>query len=170
MAQATRLFHALAKQHQMPAAIATRMNEELTEKNDSGMFVTMFIGEMDLSTGHLYYCNAGHNPPVIGGDALKGSFLEMEANAPIGLWPEMEFIGEEIASIKGRPLLIYTDGLNEAENDRQEQFGDDRMLDILRHTKFENARQVVELLNAEVEHHRHGAEANDDLTIMCIRA
>ena len=169
MAQATRLFHALAKQHQKPATIATRMNDELTEKNDNGMFVTMFIGEMNLITGHLYFCNAGHNPPVIGGDEQKGSFLEMETNAPIGLWPGLEFAGEELTSIKGRPLLIYTDGLNEAENDRQEQLGDDRMLDILRHTEFENARQVVEVLNAEVERHRNGAEASDDLTIMCIR-
>ena len=170
MAQASRLFHALAKQHQLPAAIATRMNDELTEKNDNCMFVTMFIGEMNLTTGHLYFCNAGHTPPVIGGDAQKGSFLKMKPNAPIGLWPRLQFIGEEITSIKGRPLLIYSDGLNEAENDRQEQLGNDRMLDILRHTEFENARQVVEVLNAEVERHRHGAEANDDLTIMCIRS
>ena len=170
MAQATRLFRALAKQHQMPATIATRLNEELTEKNDNGMFVTMFIGQMNLTTGHLYFCNAGHNPPVIGGDEQHGSFLEMESNAPIGLWPGIEYIGEEIEAIKGRPLFIYSDGLNEAENKNKEQFGDERMLDILRHTDFKSARQVVETLKKEVEHHRDGAEANDDLTIMCIRA
>ncbi len=170
MAQATRLFRALAKQHQMPATIATRLNEELTEKNDNGMFVTMFIGQMNLTTGHLYFCNAGHNPPVIGGDEQHGSFLEMESNAPIGLWPGIEYIGEEIETIKGRPLFIYSDGLNEAENKNREQFGDERMLDILRHTDFKSARQVVETLKKEVEHHRDGAEANDDLTIMCIRA
>ena len=170
MAQTTRLFRTLAKEHHMPAAIATRLNNELTEKNDNGMFVTMFIGQMNLTTGHLYYCNAGHNPPVIGDDELHGSFMEMESNAPIGLWPGFEFVGEEIESIKGHPLLIYTDGLNEAENASQEQFGDDHLLDILRHTVFENARQVVEVLKTEVERHRNGAEANDDLTIMCIRA
>ena len=170
MAQATRLFRALAKQHQMPATIATRLNEELTEKNDNGMFVTMFIGQMNLTTGHLYFCYAGHNPPVIGGDEQHGSFLEMESNAPIGLWPGIEYIGEEIETIKGRPLFIYSDGLNEAENKNKEQFGDERMLDILRHTDFKSARQVVETLKKEVEHHRDGAEANDDLTIMCIRA
>ena len=170
MAQTTRLFRSLAKEHQMPAAIATRLNEELTEKNDNGMFVTMFIGQIDLTTGHLYYCNAGHNPPIIDDDELHGSFLKMETNAPIGLWPGLEYVGEEIESIKGHPLLIYTDGLNEAENKSQEQFGDDHLLDILHHTKFENARQVVELLKSEVERHRNGAEANDDLTIMCIKA
>ena len=169
MAQTTRLFRSLAKEHLMPAVIATRLNDELTEKNDNGMFVTMFIGQIDLTTGHLYYCNAGHNPPVIGDKEQHGSFLQMETNAPIGLWPGLEFIGEEIESIKGCPLLIYTDGLNEAEDTLQEQFGDDHLLDILHNIEFKNARQVVEMLNEEVIRHRNGAEANDDLTIMCIR-
>lgn len=169
MAQTIRLFRALAKQHQMPASIATRLNDELTEKNDNGMFVTMFIGQLNLITGLFHFCNAGHNPPVIGDDEQHGSFLEMEPNAPIGLWPELEYIGEEIESIKGRPLFIYSDGLNEAENMKQEQFGDDHMLEILRHTKFKDARHVVELMEAEVKRHRQGAEPNDDMTIMCIK-
>lgn len=170
MAQTIRLFRSLAKQHQMPAYIATCLNEELTEKNDNGMFVTMFIGQMNLITGQFHFCNAGHNPPIIGGDEQHGSFLQMESNAPIGLWPGLEYIGEEIESIKGRPLFIYSDGLSEAENMRQEQFGDNHVLDILRHTKFRNAHHVVELMETEVKHHRDGAEPNDDMTIMCIKA
>lgn len=74
-----------------------------------------------------------------------------------------------IESIKGKPLFIYTDGLNEAENREQEQLGDNRLLDILRDTNFENARQVIETLTAAVEQHRNGAMPNDDLTMMCIR-
>ena len=93
----------------------------------------------------------------------------MQPNAPIGLWPGLEFEGEEIENIKGRPLFIYTDGLNEAENQQQEQFGDKRLLDILRNTHFDSAQQVIDTLTAEVEHHRNGAEPNDDLTMMCIR-
>ena len=170
MAQTIRLFRALAKQHLMPAAIATQLNNDLTEKNDSGMFVTMFIGQLNLITGQLHFCNAGHNPPVIGGDEHQGSFLEMESNAPIGLWPEIDFIGEEIETIKDRPLFIYSDGLNEAENSKQEQFGDDHILDILRHTKFKDARHVVELMEAEVKRHRADAESSDDMTIMCLKA
>ena len=92
----------------------------------------------------------------------------MQPNAPIGLWPGLEYEGEEIDSIKGRPLFIYTDGLNEAENPQQEQFGDEHLLDLLRSTHFNNAQQVVEILNAAVEKHRNGAEPNDDLTMMCI--
>ena len=93
----------------------------------------------------------------------------MEVNAPIGLWPNLEFAGEEIENIKGRALFIYTDGLNEAENPQQKQFGDDRLLNILQNTHFDNAKQVIETLATEVECHRNGAEPNDDLTMMCLR-
>ena len=93
----------------------------------------------------------------------------MEPNAPIGLWPDLEYVGEEIDSIKGRPLFVYTDGLNEAEDPQQVQFGDDCLLDILRNTHFDTAQQVIETLSARVAQHRNGAEANDDLTMMCLR-
>jgi serine phosphatase RsbU (regulator of sigma subunit) len=170
MAQATRLFMTLAKQGMMPAEICTRMNDALSgDDNQNGMFVTFFLGLVDLQTGHLDFCNAGHNPPVIGGGGSHGDFLQMEANAPIGLWPGLEYEGEEIDSIKDRLLFIYTDGLNEAENRQQEQFGDDHLLDILSNTRFDSAQQVIDTLKAEVEQHRDGAEPNDDLTMMCIR-
>lgn len=92
----------------------------------------------------------------------------MLPNFPIGVMSGLEFKGEEIDSIKGCPLFLYTDGLNEAEDDKQQQFGDERLLEILRNTDFESTRQVIETLAAEVEHHRKGAEPNDDLTMMCI--
>ena len=87
---------------------------------------------------------------------------------PIGPMPGVPFFGGEIDSIKGRPLLIYTDGLNEAENNERQLLGNERMLDILRHTKAENTRQLIDSLTAEVERHRDGAEPSDDLTMMAI--
>ena len=170
MAQVTRLFRTLANQMIQPADICTQMNEALSgEENQTCMFVTLFIGLVDLKTGHLSFCNAGHNPPVIGGGEHHGEFLQMLPNFPIGVMPGLEFQGEEIDSIKGRPLFIYTDGLNEAENREHGQFGDDHLIDILRNTHFDTARQVVETLAAKVEEHRDGAEPNDDLTMMCLR-
>jgi len=169
MAQATSLFRTLASQGIAPADICTLMNDTLSgDNNESGMFVTFFLGLLNLKTGHLSFCNAGHNPPVMGGDADHGNFLQMESNAPIGLWPDLKYVGEEIENVKGHPLFIYTDGLNEAENRQQEQFGDDRLLSILRNTRFDSSHQVIETLAAEVEKHRAGAEPNDDLTMMCI--
>ena len=176
MAQATRLFRTLATQGMMPAEICTRMNEALSgEDNQSGMFVTFFLGLLDLRTGHLDFCNAGHNPPVLmkkRNDANEGTynteFLEMEPNAPIGLWPGLEYVGEEIADIRHQPLFIYTDGLNEAENREQDQFGDDHLLELLQNTSFYSSQQTVEMLTQAVEEHRNGADPNDDLTMMCV--
>jgi len=169
MAQATRLFQTLAKQGMMPAEICTRINDALSgEDNEGNMFVTMFLGLVDLETGRLWFCNAGHNPPVLGGGEHGGDFICMLPNAPIGVLPGLEFQGEEIESIKGRPLFVYTDGLNEAENSAHEQFGDDRLLRFLRNCSLESARQVIETITEDVEKHRNGAEPNDDLTMMCL--
>ena len=165
MAQATRLFRTLAAQQMMPAEICTRMNDALSgDDNESGMFVTFFLGLVNLQTGHLDFCNAGHNPPVLGSD-----FIQMEPNAPIGMWPGLEYKGEEIESIKDKTLFIYTDGLNEAENLEQQQFGNDRLLETLKQAPFESARQTVDMLESAVEKHRGEAEPNDDLTMMCLR-
>ncbi len=168
MAMARNMFHVLAQQQLSPAEIATRLNATLSEDNESSMFVTMFIGVADLHTGHLGFCNAGHNPPVLLGPGTS-EFLEMIPNAPIGLWPGLEYEGEEIEDISNQPLFIYTDGLNEAENRQQEQFTDERLLEILETTSFESSRQTIEMLRTEVEKHRDGAEPNDDLTMLCVK-
>ena len=169
MAQATRLFRTLAAQQLMPAQIATQINEALSgEDNETNMFVTMFIGLLDLTSGHLDFCNAGHNPPVLLRNG-KPEFIKMVPNVPIGLMQGLDFIGETIDDITDCPFFVYTDGLNEAENRQFEQFSDERLLDILEQTPFESCQQTIELLRDEVERHRDGAEPNDDLTMLCVR-
>ena len=143
-----------------PETIASRLNRALVEDNDQGMFVTMFIGLIDLKTGHMEFCNAGHNPPL-----LDGQYMKMESNAPIGLWQDMEFAGEEVADMHGRTLFIYTDGINEAENKNREQFGDDRLKALLQND-LGDARQTSETVHKAVEEFVGGAEPSDDLTKM----
>ncbi len=169
MAQATRLFRTLASQKMKPAEIATRINDALAgEDNETGMFVTLFLGLADLHTGHLYFCNAGHNPPLLIREG-KPEFIEMIPNFPIGLMPEFDYKGEEIADISNCPLFIYSDGLNEAENRQHEQFSDERLLALCETLKDKGAEDVVEAIKEAVEKHRNGAEPNDDLTLLCLR-
>jgi len=124
----------------------------------------MFLGLLDLKTGHLDFCNAGHNPPV-----LDGSFIKVKSNAPLGLWENLEFDGECIEDISGKQLFVYSDGLNEAENASQDQYSDDRLLAILqKHTNLE-AHQLIDLVTQDVEIHVNGAAPSDDLTMLCIR-
>ena len=169
MAQVTRLFHGMASYGMGPAEIATRMNAELVEDNEQSMFVTMFICRLNLKLNLLEYCNAGHNPPALGNVDGQFSFLDMLPNAPIGLWPGLQYKGESIEFFKDRMLLIYTDGLNEAENPQQDQFGEQRIIDILSSMNLSKAQDIVEKLRSEVNNFRNGAEPNDDLTMLCLK-
>ena len=165
MAQSARLFRTLATEGMMPADIAFRMNNELSDGNDSFMFVTMFIGLLHLDTGRLDYCNCGHNAPFI-----NGQFLEMQhVNQMIGFGEDTPFLGETIDDFRGKQLLIYTDGLNEAENPQHELLGDERLLHIMSTAGSLDSHQVIDMLKATVEEHRAGAAPNDDLTLMCVK-
>ncbi len=145
-----------------PGTIATRLNHALAEDNEQGMFVTMFIGLINLKTGHMEYCNAGHNPPL-----LDGEYMKMESNAPIGLWSEVEFEGEEVDDMHGKTLFVYTDGISEAENVNKEQFGDERLQTLLKQD-LGDARQTSETIHKAVADFVGDAEPSDDLTKMCI--
>lgn len=164
MAQSSRLFRTLATEGMMPADIATRMNDELAEGNDRNMFVTMFIGLLHLDTGRLDFCNCGHNPPILNADFL----LMKHVNQMIGFMGDITFVGETIDDIRGKQLLIYTDGLNEAENSGKEQFGDKRIQKLMADSTNLSSRQLVNMLKKAVQEHRAGTEPNDDLTLMCI--
>ena len=165
MAQSARLFRTLATEGMMPADIAFRMNNELSEGNDSFMFVTMFIGLLHLDTGRLDYCNCGHNTPFV-----DGQFLEMQhVNQIIGIEENATFLGETIDDFRGKQLLIYTDGLNEAENLQQELLGNDRLLQVMSTAGSLDSHQVIAMLKKVVEEHRAGADPSDDLTLMCLK-
>jgi serine phosphatase RsbU (regulator of sigma subunit) len=163
MAEVTRMFRTLVDGRLQPDAIANRLNHALAEDNDQGMFVTMFIGLINLKSGHMEFCNAGHNPPL-----LDGEYMKMAANAPIGLWPEVDFEGEVVDDMHGKTLFVYTDGINEAENIHKEQFGEERLRELLQ-KDWGDARQTSESIHKAVEEFVGDAEPSDDLTKMCIK-
>jgi sigma-B regulation protein RsbU (phosphoserine phosphatase) len=165
MAVTRNLFRIVAQQGLSPVEIATQINKILSKDNDQGMFVTMFIGKVDLNTGHLDYCNCGHNAPIIDGQFLKMQYY----NQPLGLWEDDPFDGESIDNIKGKQLLLYTDGLNESENPNKEQLGNERLIELMQNAQDMDAHQVIDMLATNVEKHRAGADPNDDMTLLCLR-
>ena len=175
MAVAVNLFRSVAKERFTPTQIATRINSTLSADNNNSIFVTMFIAEIDLETGRMDFCNAGHNPPVIVNNQLKPGtpnrayYIDMESNAPVGLWPELKYIGESIDNIKGQTLLIYTDGLTEAENEERKQHGEERLLMLMNKDEFVNAESTVNKILDDVATHVGSADQSDDLTILCIK-
>ena len=163
MTTAVNLFRMAIKSQTDPAAIATQMNDLLSQNNRRSMFVSMFIGVVDLKTGVLNFCNAGHNPPVV-----DGHFMEVKANIPLGLVGDMVFESETYSNIIGKPLFFYTDGLNEAKSIDNEQFGNERLLSELKAKPFKSCSEMVEWMRSAVEKHTEGAEPSDDMTMMCI--
>ena len=155
------LFRAAGKQGLLPAEIAHQINETLTDGNEQLMFVTMFIGAIDLQTGKLDFCNCGHNPPVILPPGGNPVFLPCKSNTAIGVLSDAVFEGEYVDGFKDTPLFLYTDGLNEAENPDHELFGSDRLLAVLGEP-FTDAETVVKRMQAAISDHVAGADASDD--------
>ena len=167
MAVARNLFHAAGRQGLSPAEIAHRINETLSDGNEQLMFVTMFLGAIDLNTGDLDFCNCGHNPPVVLPRGGKPGFLSCKAQASIGVIPGAKFESEHVAGFKDTPLFLYTDGLNEAENPDHEMFGSDRLLAVLGEP-YTDAETVIKRMQAAVSDYVGEAEASDDQTMLCL--
>ena len=168
MAVAHNLFRVVGQHIPSPAEIAKQLNETLSQDNEQMMFVTMFIGVIDLRTGSLTYCNCGHNPPVIL-DGKGCTFMDCQSNTPVGAVPGWVFQEQHIPNIKGKTLFLYTDGLNEAENRGHEEFGNDRLLQTLAAAPQTRAEDIVRYLLDAVTQHVRGAEASDDLTLLCLK-
>ena len=164
MAVTRSLFRAVSAHDDSPAKIVASMNDSMSETNESNMFVTFFCGVLDLSAGRLRYCNAGHNPPMILTDAIR--MLPVEPNLPLGILKGMNYIEQETPFLYDDALFLYTDGLSEAENASQEQFGEGRIETALHGRKrsvdhLENIKQQVSLFVGE-------APQSDDLTMLFI--
>ena len=164
MAVTRTTFRNLSAMEDSPGVIVRSMNESLSATNESGMFVTFFCGVLDLENGHLRFCNAGHNPPVLLTDSKK--MLSVEANLPLGIMPGMDFKEQEMQFRYDDAIFLYTDGLTEAENSAHEQFGEERMLESLHGRKgaYEHLRCMEKKVSAFVAE----APQSDDLTMLFI--
>ena len=159
-------FRTTAAHENSPQRIIRLMNDAMADNNDSNMFVTLFCGTLDLATGQLIYCNAGHNAPeIVSADGVRP--LDVFPNLPVGILAGMDFKDQETYLHGGDTLFLYTDGLTEAENVHQELFGEKRMEKTLQAgmTAVDQLRSMHRAVHAFVG----SAEQSDDLTMLCIR-
>lgn len=168
MAVTCRLFRTVAAHFQTPAEIVTALNDALAESNESNMFCTFFIGILDLCDGHLQYCNAGHNAPVIISPSCEVKFMEVVPNLPLGLFGGFPYEGQECDIAKGTSIFLYTDGVTEAENNAKALYSDERLLNLLDKQRNSMPQTIVDILLADIDKHVNGAEQSDDITIMCV--
>lgn len=169
MAITRSLFRTLSQQVASPARIVTEMNNSISDNNESNMFVTLIVGILDLETGVLKICNAGHNPPILIHPGGKVSFLEFKTQLFVGVIEDNAYEDEEITLEKGTKLFLYTDGVTEAENAEKVLYGEDKLIGTLSAQAASNVRTTVDVIVESISDHVKDAEASDDLTILIIQ-
>lgn len=162
-------FRYIVKSGHDMATVISRINDSFAEGNDSNMFVTMFAGCIDLDTYEMDYCNAGHNPIIVVRPDQQAEYLHAKANLAAGLFEGFPYSGERMQLEKGTRIVVYTDGVSEAEDMDKHLFGEDRLIDFA--GKFpvrDSSVEFIEGLLGSVKHFTRGNEQNDDITIMPI--
>jgi sigma-B regulation protein RsbU (phosphoserine phosphatase) len=164
MAVTRSLFHSVAVSEQHPESIVCRINSTMCDGNAAGMFVTMFVGVLDLLTGRLDYCNAGHEPPL-----LSASPLSVKPNLPVGALPDWNYEGQHVQLQPGDVLLLYTDGLTEARNTEGNQLGRRHVMQLAEEHVGDTTQQLVQLMEQEAHRHAGDALQSDDITLLAIK-
>ena len=169
MAVTRSVLKAVAMGGVAPGACLRRVNELLYPESVASVFVTLFYGVLNASTGSVEYANAGHNPPVLVRPGVPPSLIERVAGLPIAAVKEFAYTSHQMALGRGEALLLYTDGVTEAMNARREQFDTPRLLAALDGVAGEPVRTLVDAVTGAVEAFAAGAEQHDDITLLAVR-
>ena len=162
MAITRTLFRNVTGYVDSPRKIVNAMNDSMSEMNENNMFVTFFCGVLDLASGHLRYCNAGHNTPLIFTNDIQE--LSVLPNLPLGIMKGMDYVEQEVDLHYDDALFLYTDGLTEAENIDHELFGEERMMALLHVRRA--AQKHLEAIQTAVSDFVGEAPQSDDLTML----
>jgi sigma-B regulation protein RsbU (phosphoserine phosphatase) len=168
MAVTRTLLRTIADTTQSPSEMLNTLNKSLAFNNKANMFVTFFLGILDLETGELKFANAGHNPPLLIKSNGEVELFEVAGGIPLGLFSSYEYPESTITLSAGDKIFGFTDGVNEAENAQEEQFEDERILEYI--TKFanKNPRELVDAMSVELEDFVQGYVQSDDITMMAV--
>ena len=161
------LFRAIGARESNPTRIMQLINHAVCQGNDSSMFITLFIGVLDLPTGRLHYCNAGHDTPLMISE--KTAKLNVKPNLPLGVMEDWQYEGQETKLQPGHTFLLYTDGLTEAMNVNSQQFGLSRVISHVANHPDQEPQQLLDELLQEVHTFVGDAEQSDDLTMLAIK-
>ena len=167
MAVTRSLFRNIAAHTSEPQQMVKGISDSLSDNNDTSMFVTLFVGVLDLATGSLDYCNAGHDMPLLLADG-EVSELPCDPNLPAGVMQGWDYTRQQIQLNPGTTIFLYTDGLNEAEDISHQQFGMERVTETAK-TASNSPQKLIAAMSAAVGQFVGDAEQSDDLTMFAIQ-
>ncbi len=169
MAVTKTMVRAKATKGLSPEKVLTHVNQDLSLDNESMMFVTLFLGILDTRTGELEYCNAGHNPPLLLSPAGSVLILQPTGGIALGVAEEGVYQSRKVTLQKGDSLFVYTDGVTEAMNKKEELFSEGRLIKELAEMKGKSLQEIVTGVMAKVGSFSAGVPQADDITLMVIR-
>lgn len=169
MAVSKTLIKSRAADDSSPSSILTHVNNELSADNESAMFVTVFLGILNVKTGEMVYTNAGHNPPYI--KRADGTLQKMDAfHGPvIGAMPDLTYKQDIDTLQKDDVILLYTDGVTEALDEDDRLYSDPKLVDLLQENEFKHPKEMVITIAEDVQAFQGKAEQADDITILAIQ-
>lgn len=169
MMTAKTLIKSLVESGIEPSDAFTKANNKLCENNEAGMFVTAWLGILDLNTGLLKYVNAGHNPPLIKRNGKYFEFLCSKPNFVLAGMENIKYKTNEIQFSPGDEIFLYTDGVTEANDTSYELFGDDRLLESLNENDCLTVEQLCKKVKSDVDRFVGNALQSDDITILSVK-
>ena len=164
------LFRLLSQKEESPSKILSVLNNELCRGNDTNMFITFFMGCLDLYSGVLRFGNAGHDKPFLLSEDI--TLLPTKSNLPLGVFPNTAYEDQTLVLAPGTTLFLYTDGLTEAKNENREQFTRNGVIKVLRifmADKKPSLENLVSSMSQAAHHFAGNAPQSDDLTMLVVR-
>ena len=149
--------------------VLTNVNTQLCQNNEAGMFVTAWMGILDLQTGLIKFANAGHNPPLVKHKDGSYEFLKGKVNFVLAGMDMVKYKEQELQLQPGDEIYLYTDGVTEAHNINKELFGEERLLESLNSTKGMSVEEICHKVKQDVDAFVCDAEQFDDITMLCVR-
>ena len=176
MTELCSLYRYISSHISEPQNIVTQINNALMERSDDSMFSTLFVGVLNLHTGVLEFCNAGHNPPIlIRGQEVQGvqvesspSYMPVKPNMPICAFADWQYQKETIQLHSGDRLFLYTDGVTEAKDENDHFFGSKATLASISRLHDLPFDQLVQGMVGEIRAFTGKAEQNDDIAMLCV--
>lgn len=169
MMTAKTLIKSYAESGMSVEEVFTQANAKLSEGNDSGMFVTAWMGYIDLKTGRISYANAGHNPPLVRHGNGSYEYLKTRPGLVLAGMEGIRYRSNVVELQPGDVIFLYTDGVTEANNASEELYGTERLKELLDSNTDKDAEHICEVVKADVDSFADGVEQFDDITMLCIR-
>ncbi len=169
MAVSRTLIRATGVNGGSPADCITRSNKLLAAESVDCMFVTVFYGILNVKTGEVSYCNAGHNPPYILKRDGQVEVLPTQQDPMMGAIDGIVYHEDSLQLNPGDALVMFTDGVTEAMNKENEEFGEKRLEDTIADVAMHNCQQINDAIKADVAAFADGAEQSDDITVLALK-